>query len=195
MGKKAVEKKQYILEQAEKIFADKGFKKVTMNDIVEACRVSRGGVYLYFSDTTQIFEAVLQQRAKTEKELPAEQIKGGCTAKEQMRQFLYCQMKELLNPSDSLIIATYEYLFAQSARLNKAELKDKYQNAMIQLEHLIQDGVAAGEFFVDPSVAAHNIVLLLEGFRISSTVLAFEEQFLEKQMEYILSQLVGGQHQ
>ena len=50
MGEKSVRKKEYILEQAQKVFAQKGFKDVTMKDIVTACNVSRGGVYLYFND-------------------------------------------------------------------------------------------------------------------------------------------------
>ena len=51
MGEKSVQKKQYILETARKVFATKGYKDVTMKDIVEACEISRGGLYLYFENT------------------------------------------------------------------------------------------------------------------------------------------------
>ncbi|MDE5865799.1 MAG: TetR/AcrR family transcriptional regulator, partial [Lachnospiraceae bacterium] len=40
MGEKSVQKKQYILETARKVFVEKGFKNVTMKDIVEACEIS-----------------------------------------------------------------------------------------------------------------------------------------------------------
>ena len=44
MGEKSVQKKKYILDTARKVFAEKGFKNVTMKDIVEACEISRGGL-------------------------------------------------------------------------------------------------------------------------------------------------------
>lgn len=191
MGQKAVQKIEYILEQAKKIFAEKGFKNVTMKDIVAACNVSRGGIYLYFKDTKEIFEAVLQQRAKIEQNVFTEQMDTACSFREQMEQFLDAQKKELLNPADSLIIATYEYLFMQSTVLGKEDLKNNFQDATSQLAMLIKLGVENKEFFVEPDTAAQNIVLLLEGLRISSTVLAFNEEFLDHQIEYILSQLEG----
>ena len=43
MGEKSVQKKRYIVEKARDVFMEKGFKKVTMKDIVEACDISRGG--------------------------------------------------------------------------------------------------------------------------------------------------------
>ena len=55
MGEKSVQKKRYIVEKARDVFMEKGFKKVTMKDIVEACDISRGGLYLYFESTSQIF--------------------------------------------------------------------------------------------------------------------------------------------
>ena len=62
MGEKSIQKKRFILETARKVFVDKGFKKVTMKDIVEACEISRGGLYLYFESTGQIFLEVMNQR-------------------------------------------------------------------------------------------------------------------------------------
>lgn len=63
MGEKSVQKKKYILDTARKVFAEKGFKNVTMKDIVEACEISRGGLYLYFESTEQILMEVLQMEA------------------------------------------------------------------------------------------------------------------------------------
>lgn len=192
MGKKSDLKQEYILEQAQRVFAQKGFKDVTMKDIVTACNISRGGIYLYFNNTSEIFEAVLKLRAKAEQNLCTGQAEGTLCAEEQMRQFLNAQKRELLYPADSLIIATYEYLFAHSKVLDKAEMQNNFNHAGSQLRRIIQSGVDNGEFSTDPDAAAQNIVLLLEGLRISSTVLTLDEEFLEQQMEYILSQLKGG---
>ncbi len=192
MSEKAEQKKEYIIECAKRIFAKKGFKSVTMKDIVSACNISRGGVYLYFSSTNEIFEAVLQMEENSEQYLVPEGITTACSAREQMGRFLHEQKKELLNPSNSLIVATYEYLFMQSALLDKAETQSKFNRSADQLTKLIQHGVDRGEFRVEPCVAAQNIVLLLEGLRVTSTVLALDEAFLDRQMSYVLSMLEGG---
>ena len=44
MGEKSTQKRQFILETAKKIFMEKGYKSVTMKDVVEACGISRGGL-------------------------------------------------------------------------------------------------------------------------------------------------------
>ena len=62
MGEKSVQKRKFILDTARKVFVEKGFKNVTMKDIVEACEISRGGLYLYFDSTEQILMEVLQDR-------------------------------------------------------------------------------------------------------------------------------------
>ena len=51
MGDKSTQKKQYIIEKAKEVFIKRGYKDVTMKDIVEACQISRGGLYLYFANT------------------------------------------------------------------------------------------------------------------------------------------------
>ena len=71
MGEKSVQKKQYILETARKVFAEKGYKNVTMKDIVEACEISRGGLYLYFDSTgvqSSSFSKRKEEGVVTEKE-------------------------------------------------------------------------------------------------------------------------------
>src|SRR5690625_2603736 len=53
-------KRKMILEVARDLFIHKGFQTVTMSDIVEACNISRGGLYRYFKNTTEIFISLLQ---------------------------------------------------------------------------------------------------------------------------------------
>lgn len=64
MGEKSAQKKKYILDTARKVFVEKGYKSVTMKDIVEACGISRGGLYLYFDSTEQILLEILQMEAE-----------------------------------------------------------------------------------------------------------------------------------
>ena len=59
MSKKGDLTKQRIKEQAIKIFAQRGFKDVTMKDICGGTGLSRGGLYLHYSSTRQIFAEII----------------------------------------------------------------------------------------------------------------------------------------
>lgn len=194
MGEKAEQKKVYILEQAEKIFAEKGFKNVTMKDVVSVCNISRGGVYLYFNSTDEIFEEILRNREAADHPPLSETDLNRCSATMLIQQFLNAQKIELQNPADSLVIATYEYLFAHSGELNRLKLENKFKTATTQLSELIEYGKAQGEFCVNSMTAAQNIVFLLEGLRLTSTVMTFDDRQIDLQIAYILSQLQGGEN-
>ena len=74
MGDKSAQKQRYILEKARQVFMEKGYKLVTMKDIVEACEISRGGLYLYFDGTKQLFEQVLVMETQDADDLFAKSL-------------------------------------------------------------------------------------------------------------------------
>ena len=59
------EKENSILESARMVFCRKGYLNVTMQDIIDECRISRGGLYLYFNSVDEIFQAVLSRRSRS----------------------------------------------------------------------------------------------------------------------------------
>lgn len=72
--------KQEIRDKAYQLFAEKGFKEVTMKDICERTGLSRGGLYRHYESTEQIFLEIVnafsdQQKndvcEKIEKRVPA----------------------------------------------------------------------------------------------------------------------------
>ena len=74
MGEKSTQKRQFILETAKKIFMEKGYKSVTMKDVVEACGISRGGLYLYFGSTKDIFMEILRLESQEADDLLSSNI-------------------------------------------------------------------------------------------------------------------------
>ena len=88
MGEKSLQKKKYILETARKVFMEKGYKNVTMKDIVEACDISRGGLYLYFNSTAEIFREVLHMESEEADDVFSDSIREDATATEILALFL-----------------------------------------------------------------------------------------------------------
>ena len=54
MNKRGQETRKHIKKCACSLFAEKGFKQVTMKDICEVTKLSRGGLYCHYESTRQI---------------------------------------------------------------------------------------------------------------------------------------------
>lgn len=59
MSKKISKTKKMLIEVAQELFAQKGKRNVTMNDIAEASKRGRRTLYTYFTNKDEIFRAVL----------------------------------------------------------------------------------------------------------------------------------------
>lgn len=191
MGEKSVQKKQYILDTARKVFAEKGYKSVTMKDIVEACEISRGGLYLYFDSTEQILLEILQMEAQETDDVFAVQITQEDTAADILLLFLKEQKKELLQKKDSLTVAVYEYFFAHKTADKNNMLRKQFEAGVKVLEKLIEAGIASGEFYCeDPKGAASNIMYVLEGMKINAQTFGITEKMVDAQLLYIMQGLI-----
>ena len=191
MGEKSLQKKQYILDTARKVFADKGYKRVTMKDIVEACEISRGGLYLYFDSIEQIFLEVLQIDANETDDIFSGSITQEDTAADIMTLFLKEQKKEILRKSNSLTMAVYEYFFDQQKEDKNNMLRRQFDAGVRVLEKLIETGIANGEFYCeDPRGAASNIMYVLEGLKVNALTFGVNEKMVDEQLLYIMQGLI-----
>ncbi|MCI6714751.1 MAG: TetR/AcrR family transcriptional regulator [Lachnospiraceae bacterium] len=191
MGEKSEQKKKYILETARKVFVEKGYKNVTMKDIVEACEISRGGLYLYFDNTEQILLEVLQMEADETDDVFTQNITQEDTAADILTLFLKEQKKELLQKKNSLTVAVYEYFFSHKPTDKNNMLRKQFDAGVKVLEKLIEAGIASGEFYCeDPKGAASNIMYVLEGMKIDAQTFGITEKMVDEQLLYIMQGLI-----
>lgn len=190
MGEKSAQKKKYILDTARKVFVEKGYKSVTMKDIVEACGISRGGLYLYFDSTEQILLEILQMEAEETDDIFSENITEGDTAADILTLFLKEQKKELLQ-KNTLTTAVYEYFFANKTADKNNMLRKQFDAGVRVLEKLIETGIASGEFYCEnPKGAASNIMYVLEGMKINAQTFGITEKKVDEQLLYIMEGLI-----
>lgn len=64
---KPEKRREQILEAAEKLFAEKGFDRTTIDDIAEACKVAPGLIYHYFDSKTEILKVLLESKSPMRK--------------------------------------------------------------------------------------------------------------------------------
>ena len=190
MGEKSLQKKQYILENAREIFMDKGYKNVTMKDIVEKCEISRGGLYLYFNSTREVFEDVLKLEVQEPDDVFSEAIEEDATNMDILLLFFKEQKKELLRKKKNLTIAIYEFYFENKVAKKDNSIRRQFDVAVKIMQQLLEEGVANGEFFCDnPLAMARNIMFVIEGLKISSQTMGITEEMIDSEFGYIVQWL------
>ena len=190
MGDKSVQKRKYIIEKARDVFCKNGYRTVTMKDIVAACDISRGGLYLYFANTKELFEAVLEEEYASAGTIIGSAQTDNSTPGEIMLMNLDEQKKVILKKKDNLSIAAYEYLFENKSSKNDNPVRKQFQKNVAVLEKLITDGVEQ-EWMVceDATEAARNISYTLEGLKLSAQTIGVTAEDIDREIEYIMGTL------
>ncbi|MDE7321657.1 MAG: TetR/AcrR family transcriptional regulator [Lachnospiraceae bacterium] len=190
MGDKSVQKRKYIIERARNVFYRNGYRTVTMKDIVEACDISRGGLYLYFSNTKELFEAVLEEECADVGAVMVKAQAAHATPGEMMLNYLDEQKKVILRKKDNITAAIYEYLFENKPVRSDNPVKKLFQKNVTALEKLIADGVEQ-EWMVceDTAEAARNIAYTIEGLKVSAQTIGVTAEAVDREIEYIMGTL------
>ena len=190
MGERSEQKKQYILECARKVFAQKGYKDVTMKDIVEACEISRGGLYLYYDSTKTLFLDILREETQDVDDFSGN-ISEEATATEVLMLFLKEQKKELFRKRNNLTLAIYEFFLANKIPKKENLLRKQFDEAVYILKALLETGVESGEFYCeDTLLSARNIMYVLEGMKITAKTMGITEEQVDQELLYLLQGLV-----
>jgi AcrR family transcriptional regulator len=192
MGEKSAQKRKYILDKARVVFSEKGYKNVTMKDIVDACEISRGGLYLYFSSTQELFLAVLEDEVdEDDEEAIVAALSGDASAGDMLAIFLKEQKKAILRKKNNLTVATYEYFSVHKVSAKDNPLKNQFDTAVRIVEKLIENGVETGEFYCEnPVGCARNLMYVVEGLKILSKTIGVSEEAIDRELMYVLEGLV-----
>lgn len=191
MGEKSEQKRMYILKQARTVFSDKGFRRVTMKDIVDSCNISRGGLYLYFSSTEEIFRAILMNGPEEEDEVSA-QITQDASMADILLLFLKEQKKVILRKKEDISIATYEFFFANKPQKKSDNyIRSQFDTAVMVLSKILEEGIRRGEFYEqDAKAAAANIMFAIEGMKICARTMGLSEGKVDRELLYMIEGLV-----
>ena len=196
MTSKAERTQQFILEKAESIFMEEGFSKVTMTHIVEACGISRGGLYRYFKSTNDIFNSILKMNQPEESKGLEEGIGKMASATDLLAQFLQHEKQNLLREHASLTTAVYEFYFEHKHELEQNWLQQQFNHAEEILATLVQYGIDQGEFQSNnPYEVARQFLFIMEGLRVSAEVMDLDEKIIDGQFDLLKKQIAKREEQ
>ena len=158
------DKKESIIEAAEKRFNHFGVGKTTMNEIADDLSISKASLYYYFPDKLNLYAAVLQ------KIIESEQINKEVL----LQKDPYTALSAYLDYRTQFIIKHYnilEYLKSVGTGLPK-ELEDVFNGArnheLKNITTIIKHGVESKKLKVqDPKKVAELLLDCLDGLRLS----------------------------
>ena len=175
MGKKGDLTKAEIRKAALLLFVKKGFKDVTMKDICEATGLSRGGLYMHFGSTRQIFTDIINEIMSGLENEVASKIEHGLSATVILDELLTRYQSEMLDRSGSLGLAFYEYYSGMPLSDDNAMLKQYYASKEM-LCNLIQYGISRGEFKQVSKEAVVDLLLFsYQGVRMLSNIMPLDD--------------------
>ena len=158
-----------------------------MKDIVEACDISRGGLYLYFENTSQIFMEVLRMESEEADDVFSDSITEDATAADILLLFLK-GAEERASAQEEYTDAGYLWILFEN-ELPKRDniLKKQFDSAVKIIEKLIEAGVDNGEFICeDCEGTARNIMFVLEGLKISAQTIGVTAEAVDREILYLL---------
>ena len=96
------ETRDRLLRTAARLFAERGFRKVTVREICRAARANVAAVNYHFGDKLGLYREVLQLatdvlQATTD---AARQAGEGCSADEKLRRFVHVHLRRMLGERD-----------------------------------------------------------------------------------------------
>ncbi len=178
--------REMIKRQSRRLFAAKGFSGVTMQDICEACEISRGGLYRHYVSTGEIFCAILADDEKDAFDSLYRAMDEGISASVMFRTFLKSRIRTVTDPEISIENAVSEF-YAQESKGHYI-LCRRGETSIQILTQMLRQGVADGDIKCeDPEAVAKHVLWVIEGMAKHSLLMPLTEKDIEDQIALIES--------
>jgi len=137
--------RQHVLQAALKKFADCGYEGTSVQEIVEAAKVTKPTLYYYFDNKVELYQALVDYAHDERFRLMQAAAEGGRTLADKLVEILTALFEFLQNNRELMRIA-FATAFAAPGEL-PAEVRyvDKCARNFELIHDLIKRGQAAGE--------------------------------------------------
>ncbi|HGJ65141.1 TPA: TetR/AcrR family transcriptional regulator [bacterium] len=188
-----------ILNAARKVFAEKGYEVATMDDVASAAELSKGTIYLYFQNKSDLFASTLEMAMEQVAYLIAESISKNpddfiLGIKDIIQQqLLFCEKNMDLFKilaSDSFHIEIHSHMGKNKESKLRLE-KTMYENMKLLADY-IQLGIDRNVFKnVNPIDAAFALLSLIQGF-VFGWIMHPEDTRLKDKTEIVTTIFLDG---
>jgi len=175
MSLKGEKTKQDIREKAYQLFAEKGFKEVTMKDICELTGLSRGGLYRHYESTEQIFLEIVNAFSDKQRKEVFTKIEQHIPAATILEELLSRYASEMINYENSFSLAICEFYSNPAISKEDNSVKKQYEISKSTWVELINYGIGTKEFNrVNPESVFNVIIFAYQGVRMYSKLMKMD---------------------
>ena len=188
------ESKTHILATALAVFAEKGFARASMNEVVRASGLSKGGVYWHFKSKDELIAAIFDHFFVEQLTLLDGMLAGDGTAVTKLIQLAAMTGQSVAAMASQFPTPMEFYALASREAGLQTLLQSHFQNYESKIAALVAQGSANGEFrAVDSHATAKTIIALFEGVLLIWAI-APEMIDLETQVATAVQLLLQGLH-
>ena len=155
-------KRRQILDGARKVFMDLGFDGTSMGEIARAAGVSKGTLYVYFTDKCALFEAIVEEETLQQGELafnfdPARDVKTT------LCEFGQAYMAMICRPGGGSAIRTVMAIAERMPEVGRRYYERVLQKNIDRLATYLKAHVGANELAIeDCPLAASQFMLMCQ---------------------------------
>ncbi|MCL2839596.1 MAG: TetR/AcrR family transcriptional regulator [Defluviitaleaceae bacterium] len=155
-----------------------------MQDIIDECSISRGGIYIYFASVDEIFLEVMKQRTK-------EDIQRPDAFEDMLASYLARQKMRLLNFENSLFRAYCEYVFSKPKAAVEAFRDIQLGHLRKSISTILLRGVSR-RVIRDEGLEqlTNHFIVVIDGLSVLALAQALTEEIIDGQFA-ILNELIN----
>lgn len=166
-------RKDKIVFESLKLFSLKGFVSTSINDILEAAEISKGGFYNYFASKEELFFAVLDNAQKIWRDKTLEGLDELQNPVEKIQRFLENYCDEYLKDGDHFpggcIFITFSVELDDQLPHLCAEVNKGFVGLKAMINRNLDEGLALG--YLDNSVSTSAITEMLFSGMLGASVI------------------------
>jgi AcrR family transcriptional regulator len=153
VGEEDSAKRRQILDGARKLFMTLGFDGASMGEIARAAGVSKGTLYVYFTDKSALFEAIVEQE-KLEQGKTVFNLDPARDAETTLAQFGRAYIELLCRPGGGSALRTVMAIAERMPAVGKRFYEAVLAHAIRQVAAYLDARVAVGELRIDDTELA-----------------------------------------
>ena len=160
--KKGELRRDSIIRTAEKLFFERGYEETSIQDILNALSISKGGFYHYFESKIALLEEICRQRAAAGLERIRGELFGGKLGSAQKLNLLLGTL-HLFNresPAFTALVLKISYIDGD-VHFREQTRSYMLKNLRPMVDEVIAAGIADGSFFARNPAQIGSIILML----------------------------------
>ncbi len=183
-----------ILEQAEKIFAIKGFYNVTMAEIAQASGFSIGSLYQFFEGKEDLYSSMLSEKIDLMHGEVREKVKATAGIAEKIEMIIASHFQFVENNADfcKLFIRGENAAPSEVMTALRQKIMDGYLQHLTFIENEIENGIKNGFLRSLPAREVASVLFGLIRFSAIDWMLFPSETSLRSKKDFIMEVFLRG---